>query len=176
MKKINFDVISKGLEELFYSWERAKKALRDTEDALSSHLKDNSKHLNKLEIPKTEEKRLYLTVSSTTYQSTNSGDKYAKCSAELIKLEFEDLGIKTEIEESKIPDSSIIEYNVYVYTTSFGLFLAKYATPKNFSLKNKLKFIYKNSCNPRVFYPTLRHGIEEELGIDYFGNDKTSCK
>jgi hypothetical protein len=32
----------------------------------------------------------------------------------------------------------------------------------------------KKGVNPRVYMPFLPHGIEQQLGLDYFGNDLVS--
>lgn len=40
------------------------------------------------------------------------------------------------------------------------------------SLKEWIRMCWKRGVNPRVYNPFLPHGIEEELGLDYFGNEK----
>jgi hypothetical protein len=38
-------------------------------------------------------------------------------------------------------------------------------------LRDWLKWCWKNGVNPRVYNPFLPHGLEEKLGITYFGDD-----
>lgn len=40
---------------------------------------------------------------------------------------------------------------------------------KGFDLKEMIRQCWKRGVNPRVLFPGLRHGLEEELGLDYFG-------
>ena len=40
------------------------------------------------------------------------------------------------------------------------------------SLREWLALCWKRGCNPRVYNPWLPHGIEERLGVTYFGELK----
>jgi len=44
---------------------------------------------------------------------------------------------------------------------------------KHLTVKDWLKATWGRGVNPRVFNPFLPHGLEEQLGVDYFGKDVT---
>ena len=59
-------------------------------------------------------------------------------------------------------------FRVWVSTDRIGCEILK---RKPTDLKEWLKSCWKRGVNPRVMNPFLPHGIEEKLGLDYFGND-----
>ena len=40
------------------------------------------------------------------------------------------------------------------------------------SFKDQIKSCWKRGVNPRVYNPFLPAGLEEKLGLDYFGGEK----
>lgn len=44
------------------------------------------------------------------------------------------------------------------------------------SLKEWLAACWRRGCNPRVYNPWLPHGLEERLGVDYFGNVREATR
>jgi hypothetical protein len=42
---------------------------------------------------------------------------------------------------------------------------------KPVDIRDQVKWCHKNGVSPRVYWPFLPHGYEEEVGLDHFGND-----
>jgi hypothetical protein len=42
-------------------------------------------------------------------------------------------------------------------------------------LRDIVQFCWRSGANPRVYFPFLPHGFEEENGLDFFGNDVQSA-
>lgn len=47
--------------------------------------------------------------------------------------------------------------------------------PEGLSMKEWLMLSWRHNCNPRVFNPFVPYGLEEKLGLDYFGNEVKRC-
>lgn len=64
------------------------------------------------------------------------------------------------------------DYEVWVKTTELGAeVLRRKPGP---GLRDWLKACWKRGVNPRVYDPFLPHGLEERLGLDYFGGETAS--
>lgn len=98
--------------------------------------------------------------------------KYARGSAEQDVMELQAIGIKAEVREriEKYTWGSLAYYEVWAWTSEPEK--VPYA-PSNLSLKDAVKACWKRGVNPRVYWPFLPHGYEEQEGLDYFGGEKT---
>jgi len=125
---------------------------------------------------------LYSTVSETSYSSMGwSACKYAKQHAEQeaeqarrysVPVEVRDQydkfdpPVKTQYETHY----GVHNYEVWVRLDSVGIAVLR--CKPTCSLRDEIKRLLKAGVCPRVYYPFLPVGIEEKMGLDYFGNDK----
>ena len=125
-------------------------------------------------IPIIETLELRYVVSSSTYSTQGFGaSNYAKNAAQMqVDLALFN-GLKAEVrphgESKNYSGCYYQDYGVWVNTTEIGWEILKRKSGPG--LKETLRLSWKRGVNPRVFCPLLPYGIEEKLGIDYFGNE-----
>lgn len=106
---------------------------------------------------------------------------YAQNTADMYLLEAQSLGLEVRIDKEvtktkdhsfySIGDTATFKVMVKVHGEEDIQLLNRKPT---MSLREWLKACWKRGVNPRVLNPYLSHGLEEKLGIDYFGNDLVS--
>ena len=103
-------------------------------------------------------------IHKSTYQSSDLGSgKYARESAESRAEDARMYGLKAEV---KFEGHC---YDLYVNTDEVGWDLVQ--RKPGISLKAWIKRCWARGCNPRVYNPFLPVGLEEKLGLDYFGGE-----
>jgi hypothetical protein len=103
-------------------------------------------------------------ILHSTYQSSDLGSgKYARESAESRAEDARMYGLKAEV---KFEGHC---YDLYVNTDEVGWDLVQ--RKPGISLKAWIKRCWARGCNPRVYNPFLPVGLEEKLGLDYFGGE-----
>ena len=141
--------------------------------------KNNQRLLNKVRTLKDEIKDLATqakiklsdtmhkvhSVYHSTYSSQPGYHKYAHASAKLWMLDREKLGIKFELRSTdngfEVWAGVKDDVDITILTEMVGLM----------TIKEWVKSCWKMGTNPSVLCPFLPAGLEENLGIDYFGND-----
>lgn len=146
-------------------WEEKAKIMTDSHYNAQYEM---NKELNRLaqeeEIPTTEELNIIYTVWTSDFSSQGYGaSKYAKESAQNYANKCIFQNLKAEV---KPTDQG---YGVYTNTTEIGWDMIQRRPGP--SLKEWIKSCWKAGTNPRVYNPFLPYGIEEKLGLDYFGNE-----
>jgi len=143
----------------------AEKALEEKLDAIAREcLPDHTLELNHVS-----------TVYSGSYASQGYGcEKYTREAAEHQAERARFNGFKAELRKVGTPfrDKWGITYQdwgVFVDCSTAGWELLKRRPAQ--SLKDWMKACWGRGVNPRVYNPFLPYGIEEKLGIDYFGHD-----
>jgi hypothetical protein len=133
----------------------------------------------KADIPTSSKWNCAYSVSDSDYMSQGFGAaKYAESSAKSRMRDFllhtADVKIEEQFHEFNKPvyggSKGWKEWRVMVLTTKIGIGII--TRKKGENLKEFVKNCWKSGTNPRVFLPFLRVGIEDELGLDYFGNEK----
>ena len=115
------------------------------------------------------------TVYSGSYASQGFGcEKYTRESAERFADMARFHGFTAELRKVGTPfrDKWGIVYQdwgIFVDCSAAGWDLLKRRPGQ--SLREWLKSCWGKGVNPRVYNPFLPYGIEEKLGLDYFGND-----
>lgn len=113
--------------------------------------------------------------SSYDYHTQGYGAaSYARGEALRWQQKFEYYGLKTMLEEVTSTEHYVhgIAMRRYVLSANCAPAVAEIVRRKpEIPLRDWLKMCWKNGVNPRVYNPFLRYGLEEELNIDYFGND-----
>jgi len=115
--------------------------------------------------------------SASTYNSQGWGaNRYAEMGAESAADTARFHGLQAEvmiIGTWKGHDGMAMNtYGVFVNTTEIGWEMVKLKPGP--TLREWLKMCWKRGVNPRVYNPYLPAGLEDKLGIDYFGNDKVT--
>lgn len=186
-RKLTFDRALKVLtnDELSAIREPFMKRAAEIQDPLLQREKELGKRANELAEDlqvHPGEKRLKLKeYSSTTYSTQGYGAiSYAQNNAKIASLEAETHGVKSEVVEVDrgcvkrhwpIHDSSAMkDFQVWVFVEDE--LDVEILRRKPVSLREHIKACWKHGINPRVMNPYLPYGIEEKLGLDYFGNEK----
>jgi len=117
---------------------------------------------------------LFRRVSSADYNSQGFGASgYAKGDAQnsLDHATFNNYKAEMRVNrhESDRWGVNHADFEVWVFTTEIGLEILR--RKPTISLRDWLKTCWKRGVNPRVINPFLPSGLEEKLGIDFFGND-----
>ena len=117
-------------------------------------------------------------VDSSRYSTQGwSSNKYAREDAEMYAETLRGQGLRAEIEVTRGEPyqtygggtNCVVYYKVMAWCSETMIEVAKRKPTQ--SLRDWLKSCWKRGCNPRVMNPYLPEGLEEKLGIDYFGND-----
>lgn len=118
-------------------------------------------------------------INSTAYNTQGFGaHHYAKRSAESQLPHYAANGLEAEVRVDRWDDrpdyeplygkrSGIADYEVWVKADPLDIEIAK--RRPGMSLKDWLQWCWSNGTNPRVFDPTLPHGLERELGVSING-------
>lgn len=119
----------------------------------------------KVEIPKSDCFLRWKTVYTYSYSSQGYGAaSYARRNAESKADKARANDVEVEIRKSEEG------FEVWVKTTEIGLKLLDYKP--EIDLIEQVRLIYKRGGNPRVFFPFLPYGFEEQNGLDYHGGRK----
>lgn len=118
------------------------------------------------------------TVWGSTYNTQGFGaNAYARGAAQNYALNFEALGLETQVVEVKRPRPKFPSMH-YVHTSDWEVQVkASYVDIEiakrkpTLSLRDWVKACWAKQLNPRVFDPWLPHDLEARLGIDYQGRD-----
>jgi hypothetical protein len=83
-------------------------------------------------------------------------------------------GVKARVERvvrpSTVIKSGLVSFQVTAMVSdSIDVEIIK---NKQESLRDWLKNCWKRGVNPRVYNPWLPPGLEDKMGLDYFGNEK----
>lgn len=168
-KKYNYSQIenSEEFKLLSYWATRISKKFHDHWDKKIEAIEDQLiLSAETIKLTNAEEFNLYDIVSSSNYSTQGFGaEKYALASAEskLGKAAF--YGICGDI----IPKvgKGYTDYEVYLRLNreQMEAFRRKPMEP----LSEGVRMCWKRGVNPRVYWPFLSHGFEEENNLDYFG-------
>lgn len=121
-----------------------------------------------VEPERTEELRRVFRVYAGAYMSQGwSQRKYQYGDAENVALRITHYGFRAEVREPEGPDG---QYEVWANITEDGWSLLD--RRPGLSLRDWVASCWRRGLNPRVLNPFLPAGIEEKLGVDYFGNVK----
>lgn len=108
--------------------------------------------------------------SNSTYSSQGYGaDKYAHDHVQQLVDVFSYFNIPASI----ICENQSPELRYYYILAACPQHICSIIQSKNLPLKDWIKNCWKRGVNPRVYNPFLPPGLEEKLGLDYFGNEKT---
>jgi len=128
-----------------------------------------------LEVWITPELNLVHTVHASTYASQGFGcEKYTRQRAESYAdtARFNNLTAEVRPVGERCSGSygmSFQDYGVFVNTDSVGWELVQRKPSQ--TIKEWLKSCWKRGVNPRVYNPFLPYGLEEKMGLDYFGGE-----
>jgi hypothetical protein len=101
----------------------------------------------------------------STYANQTSPSTYANGAAALLMEKAKKLGIQTATVTTT--NKTILVLVGVASTVDLEILKSR----PELSLRDWAKTLMKAGCNIRVFQPFLPHGIEQKLGLDYFGND-----
>jgi hypothetical protein len=110
--------------------------------------------------------------TSGDFQTTGNGTRYAEglLKVRAAEITFNDHQVRTEIDVETI-DGAGKRFTLFAFLATEADRDLLSRRP-GFSVKNYLKACWGVGVNPRVFNPMLPHGLEEKLGLDYFGGEK----
>jgi hypothetical protein len=135
------------------------------------------------EIVKTEDWHDYKSVDESSYSTQGWGAaKYAKASADATLTETSQY-VESKVEERFHPYDKPITTQYYGTLTGWTEWVVMVKTADIEILKRKpglplrdwIKACWKKGVNPRVYNPFLPTGLEDKLGLDYFGGEKKSA-
>jgi hypothetical protein len=111
----------------------------------------------------------------SSYSSQGFGmQNYARRAAELKAAEaapYCDTEIVEDVSKSAITGKPNLYAYVVMALVEHELDAEIVRRKPGMDLRDWLKWCWKNGVNPRVYNPFLPHGLEEKLGITYFGDD-----
>lgn len=129
-------------------------------------LEESAKHLE----VRPGEKRLQCgAVYIHEFSTQGLGDKmYAEKVAHIrFRMPAERLGLQVEVEF----DESNRRFDVYLFLEDIYDAEIFKMRKEGLGLRDWIKACWGSGVNPRVMNPFLPHGLEEKLGVDYFGRD-----
>lgn len=123
-----------------------------------------------------------MTSSASDYRSTCSGEKYAKCHAELGAAGLRaGLGLVARVvREAREPtlrgygDSRdpFVSFHVEAeFATNLDIEIVMRRNERLLPLREWVRGCWARGCQPRVFSPHLPHGYEEQNRLDFFGGE-----
>jgi hypothetical protein len=166
------------------SWykETYDQALRGLNAILDRHELETasfSKHLAELaeDLPleRTEDEVRWDFNYDSHYASQGYGAaSYAKNSLKLKGLKAQLHGLDCEVREiDPVVDGGGSRcFGLFLKTTEQDLAILD-AKPEP-GMRDIVQFCWRSGANPRVYFPFLPHGFEEQNGLDFFGNDITA--
>lgn len=111
-----------------------------------------------------ESKLMLAHVSKYSYGSQGGGaESYARNAADMKVMAANYFGIKASVEKDR--------HGFKVYVLVDHDIDVQILRLRRVPLRESVRFCWANSMNPRVYYPTLPHGYEEQVGLDFFGNE-----
>jgi len=160
-------------------WEPITKQVGDTYFAQQKAIKDMLDDLaEKAEVHPGEEWNLSRSVSNTDYNTQGFGaDRYARASVEQGLPVAAMYGLEAEIRVRYLRDSptwkgspktNVTYYEMWVKASPLDIEILK--RKPGLTMKEWIAACWRAGTNPRVYNPFLPHGLEEKLGVDYFGN------
>jgi hypothetical protein len=126
-------------------------------------------------IPRTKSLRLLVRVSASTYHTQGFGaSRYAKAEAEQQADQARLSGVPVEVRPVGKPRTDrwgvqYQDYGVFAPTNAVGWEMLRLRPGP--SLREWIRGCWARQVNPRVYNPWLPAGLEDRLGLDYFGND-----
>lgn len=114
-------------------------------------------------------------ISVGDYHTQGFGaERYARAAAEQLMDKALSFGVKARVERvvrpSTVIKSGLVSFQVTAMVSdSIDVEIIK---NKQESLRDWLKNCWKRGVNPRVYNPWLPPGLEDKMGLDYFGNEK----
>lgn len=180
-RKVNWCLVSgteegKKLEEKYTRLakdfhERYRKRKKLTEEKLCSLARE-------IEVTPSSDRYTYVDcISSSDYHTQTNEHKYASEHAQRIADKFERYDIPSYVRQvvrSKGRDIlrhkyTIINYEIWAQIDETGIEIIN--RKPGLSLKEWMKQCWGRGVNPRVMNPFIPAGLENKLGIDYFGRD-----
>jgi hypothetical protein len=160
-----------AITERFITRAKELRAWYDTRDAAFEKALDRLAEMSTL--PTSESPLRFRSVSSSTYSSQGFGaSKYAEGDAQQSFDLATSCGAKAELRPIQRGSDrwgvNYTDFEVWVCTTEAGLEMLR---RKKVNLRDWMKACWARSVNPRVLNPFLPPGLEEKLGIDYYGRD-----
>lgn len=154
----------------------------DQEGALLEEQLD--KAAESLPLPVTTDWNLVYELSENYFSTQTNSGSYSKGLVEWEAEKLRRVGIDAQVRGSvKPPEFSqvagfpcrrTIYYQVWAKTTTIGYAQLGYMpSPPQ---RDFLQFMWRRGLNPRVYRPHLPHGLEEKLGLDFYGNDISAPK
>lgn len=104
---------------------------------------------------------------ATAYQSTGSGEKYARAMAEITAESIRAVGVGADVRQHEASTKfAFFAVMAHCIEADLPILRRKAALP----LVEMVRLAWKLGVNPRVYWPSLPHGFEEANGLDFFGN------
>jgi len=115
--------------------------------------------------------RGYFVHGSKHHTQGYGAMKYARGDALDFAAKAEHYGVKAEVRPVGEPEHSCgctyQDFETVVATNELGVEVLRYR--EEVPLKEWLAGCWKRGTNPRVYNPFLPHGLEEKLGVNFFG-------
>lgn len=112
----------------------------------------------------------FADVYPDAYRTQTNPERYAEARAHIIAADVEAAGVARVKVRKHEASTKTPFFAVYVYCLEADLPILR--KKPGLPLAEMVRLAWKYGANPRVFWPGLPHGYEEEHGIDYFGNAK----
>lgn len=117
-----------------------------------------------------EFKVLFARSSANDYRTTGSGEKYAEAVAIIFhRDQLEKYGVVCNINK-KTDNPPLIDFEVWACCTELACEIIRLKETQPF--REIVRKFWKKSCQPRVYFPFLETGYEDQNGLDYFGGEK----
>lgn len=121
------------------------------------------------DLPLRKSQTTLVACRRTAYEFSSQGpggaEKYARVAAEIDAARYAAYGVDAKV----VPDPEGKDFAVLVATDQLGLDMTKHK-PSSLSFVEAVRMAWAKGANPRVFWPLLPYGFEEENGLDFFGN------
>jgi hypothetical protein len=164
---------NKRVAELQAPFSAEVKRLCDEQATSIKQLEERLRSLaTEIELKNSSQQTIFYESSTHAYASQGFGAvRYAEGKAILESLKPAHYGIKYEIEKQHLSycrqygvESAI--FKVVVQLEELDTLVLKFKPEA--TLKEFVSGCWKRGLNPRVYYPLLPHGFEEEMGISHF--------
>lgn len=167
-KQYDFNLIV-GRDEMLKPWkENAEKWHKEHSETHKTLNKQLDELARTAEIPKSDEWILHYTSSGYYYSSQTQPEHYAEGDAKRQQSICEMNGVECKRTCERQEISPYLLHKIWIKSTQTGSEILK---RKPYSLRDFVKYSWKNGVNPRVSNPFIPYGFEEENGLDYHGND-----
>lgn len=108
-------------------------------------------------------------VYADAFSTQTSPVHYAEARAKILADDVRAAGVRAEVRQHEA-STKLPFFAVYVWCLEADLPILRKKPGLPFA--EQVRLAWKYGANPRVFWPSLPHGFEEQHGIDFFGNDK----